>query len=225
MRVLIVALSVLLLLTGCQSLIGSGPLTLSPLSQMIYERASQNTGTAYVAVAVDGSIAGYSVCTAGYASQCGGAPGEQVAIKACERNAKGKKCYIYAHGKTVVWDFDGPALPGSAGTGFAPDDKRELLSGKRWTTASVVWTQGVEASEAPVYWNAEGTLGNFDVSGQSDSRGDCEGEVRRWASSNKASWNMTCAGGETFDGFITFAEKASVIGLNVNDNVPVLTLR
>tara|TARA_R110002110_G_scaffold68580_6_gene185552 strand:- start:3505 stop:3828 length:324 start_codon:yes stop_codon:yes gene_type:complete len=96
------AFALVVLLSACQSHIGKGPINLSSTVQGHIAKAMEDSTVSYIAVSEDGQRVGWAYCSAGYASVCSGNNGAVVAINSCERS--GKKCYIYAHGKTVLWD-------------------------------------------------------------------------------------------------------------------------
>ncbi len=199
MRSTLLALAAATFLAGCQSTVDSGPMTLSPLAEMIYQRAISNSGTAYVAVAVDGSMAGYSICTDGYASQCGGADGEGPAIKACERNSNGKKCYIYSHGKKVIWDFDGPALPGSTGDRTATDS---AVTSTPETSASAVliWDDGSSRADLDLRWTIPDRVAEINLDAHPSGLRQCRGELSRNLTTRKSRWWLQCAERPMFAG-------------------------
>ncbi|MEQ8709983.1 MAG: hypothetical protein RIC36_13400 [Rhodospirillales bacterium] len=92
-----------LTMAGCSSVnYGTGPLTLSPEVQAGVERAMNSYVTDTIAVSTDGKHMSVVVCNAGIGVCEGNAV--EMAIRSCSMRAS--KCYVYARGSTIVWDFD-----------------------------------------------------------------------------------------------------------------------
>lgn len=100
-------LASVLLLTGCPSNVGSGPLQLSGNVSHAYEKFKTAFGAAVFAVSPDGQYYGYSYCPAG-PDNCAPAGIESIALASCDRRSP-EYCKIYAYGSKVVWNFDEPA--------------------------------------------------------------------------------------------------------------------
>ncbi|MEQ9326151.1 MAG: hypothetical protein RJQ21_02515 [Rhodospirillales bacterium] len=193
-------LGIAVLLAGCQtlSLYGSGPMKLSSDAQRIVAHALKESSTAYVAVSADGKYAGYSYCPVGLGIQCTGNDGTVVAINACESRSRGRKCYIYAHGGRVVWDFDGPAREL---TSAQPDWKTFILSPAGDQPNVVI----------PVVWNAETASGRLVSGGNGAGIRDCKGTFST-APGVTGKWQLTCAGGIAYAGSIAKQDSLRLFG-------------
>jgi hypothetical protein len=91
---------------GTASHVGSGPITLSPGVRAYYEQYRGLTSPSAFAVSADGRAAGYSYCAVGI--DCRGNDVND-ALNACRRSSRGRPCYIYDLGGTVVWCDAAPA--------------------------------------------------------------------------------------------------------------------
>lgn len=197
------AFVLLVLLTGCQSHIGKGPITLSPTVQSHIAKAMEDSTVSYIAVSEDGQRVGWAYCPAGYASVCSGNNGAVVAINSCERS--GKKCYIYANGKTVLWDKSAPASEGSYGS---------KLSSQPWKEF-VLTVPGGGASDisGPITWNASQVYGEFAIESEDKGYRGCAGEITRRLSATTGRWQLYCASGQSYAGAVDFSDSKVLKGV------------
>ena len=99
-----------LLVAGCgltDPYVGTGPITLSPDAEAGFAYYQELMSPSHFALAADGRAYGYSYCPAG---GCVG-NGQTAAIDSCQQRSGGVPCRIYAKGRAVVWDAEGPVLP------------------------------------------------------------------------------------------------------------------
>lgn len=189
LRILMVLVTTLML-TACQGHVGSGPLTLTPGVENYVAKRMADSSTAYVAVSADGRSAGSSYCAAGFSSQCGG-NGAVVAINSCENYSGGKKCYIYAQGGKVIWDFNAPA----------PEGSRKANSR---VALELAWVGTDRRERTTMSWNGTETLGQFEISNKTAGLEDCAGEVSRKEGATAGRWQVYCASGQSFTGDARF---------------------
>ena len=99
-------LVICLAVSGCTNLrYGKG--TLSPQVQAGVTRAMESYTTDTIAVSADGQRMSATVCKPGLGMCRGNAV--DMAIRNC--STKTVKCYVYARGSTIVWDFDAKPDP------------------------------------------------------------------------------------------------------------------
>ena len=224
MQRLITITALAFLLAGCQTVIGHGPLALTEDAKQRIEQAMSDSSTDYIAVSPDGRTVGWSYCGDGFAAQCRG-NGAVVAIRGCERS--GKKCYVYAMGRKVIWDFDGPALPGStASSASTASSGGELIEG-RWKRATLVWDGGNQTDVMPLLCNRAATYAEYRLNNNGPSLKDCAGEVTRRLDAAEGTWQMYCASGEVFKGRIAFngTDELAGTGTDKSGGTATLTLR
>lgn len=180
-----------LFLTACQGHVGSGPLTLSPWVKKVVEKRMADSSTSYIAVTPDGSVVGSSYCPAGFSAQCSGNDGSVVALNSCERQSKGRKCYLYAHGGRVIWDFDAPP----------PDDGKKIGAP---VSLEMIWTGTDRKVSSTASWNRNETLGQFKLASKDAGLEGCAGEITRTEGSSAGRWQLYCASGQSYTGNARF---------------------
>ena len=206
MLIRFLALTALLFLAGCQTIIGSGPLTLSDGAKQRVERAMSDPATDYIAVSTDGRYVAWSYCRDGLAAQCRG-DGAVIAVDACEES--GMKCYVYAKGRQVVWDFDGRALPGKP------------QAEANWTHFALVPGDGQFNASFEADWDADAGRAELSRSGNGKRIRDCTGYFTASPGAT-GTWQLTCADGVTFSGSLGKRQGYRRFGAGVsNDNKAV----
>ena len=195
LRILILA-AVVLTVTACQSHVGSGPVKLTtPVSQYV-DKLMKKMSTTYIAVSVDGASVGASYCPDGVSAQCRG-DGAVIAIRSCERYSLGKKCYLYAHGRAVIWDFDGPALAGSAAyvTG-APVSAKSL---------EMLWNATGKKLTSDLDWkDTARTEAAFRVDDEETGLRSCAGSIDLKSKINGQNTWLKCDSGQNLRGYVSF---------------------
>lgn len=97
--------SVVALAACTNTLAGTGPIKLSPRTQAAFTQGYLRLDTPLAfAVSEDGETYGATACPE---SACRGMF-EHDAIRSCEQRSHGKRCYLYAVGRQVVWRTDLP---------------------------------------------------------------------------------------------------------------------
>ena len=101
-------LALLLLLASCQDRdVGTGPITLSPGVEASFAEYKGRDAPLYFLVTENGRGAYYSYCVGGF--NCTSSAARVQALDLCRRRYPGNDCKIYAIGRSVVWDTEGPA--------------------------------------------------------------------------------------------------------------------
>lgn len=125
---LILTTLVSLVLAGCQSLVGEGPITFSPQTAAIYQHYLGQEYPAKFAVSEDGKASSYLYCPWNYVTHCNGAPDTRV-IANCEKRSGGKPCLIFAKERKVVWKNPGNFLQAHAQGDVRLDGTEPVLFG------------------------------------------------------------------------------------------------
>jgi hypothetical protein len=184
---ILTVLTLSLILSACQTLRGSGPLTLTEPVQQSVDRLMNQMSTHYIAVSVDGATVGASYCPDGVSAQCQG-DGAAIAIRSCEWRARGKKCYLYANGSAVIWDFDGPA-PAGAG---APVSANRLV---------MHWDASGKKLEAVLEWKEPArTEAAFRVDDDETGLRNCTGMIVLKSKTIR----LKCESGKALYGYVSF---------------------
>lgn len=186
------------LLAGCQITAGgSGPLMFHSGIQAIVESIQKADPSAYIAVTARGDEFGTSSCSIRVDRNCSGGNGPDIAIRDCEQRSRGRKCYLYAHGNSVLWDFDAPS----------PEGIDQLVPGSRLILRLDRNTRKILFS---IDWNRTATLGRLSGYATETAPSGCGGEINREGASFKGTWTIACDTGESYAGTIRFGEAAIV---------------
>jgi hypothetical protein len=98
----------LLLLAACQDRdVGTGPVTLSPGVEASFAEYKGRDAPLYFLVTENGRGAYYTYCGGGF--NCTSSAARVQALDLCRRRYPGSDCKIYAIGRSIVWDTEGPA--------------------------------------------------------------------------------------------------------------------
>ena len=101
-------LALLLLCASCQDRdVGTGPITLSPGVEASFAEYKARDAPLYFLVTENGRGAYYSYCGGGF--NCTSSAARAQALDLCRRRYPGTDCKIYAIGRSIVWDTEGPA--------------------------------------------------------------------------------------------------------------------
>ena len=95
------AVIVPLLAAGCESISGSGPITLSPRAQAQLNQYMQHSSAGAFAVPPDGSVGVWYYCDEASVRCANNTVGS--AVRLCNQYANRQDCKIYAVGHEIVW--------------------------------------------------------------------------------------------------------------------------
>lgn len=197
MQRLIAIAALATLLAGCQTTAGSGPLMFQSGIQAIVEAIQKADPSAYIAVTARGDEFGTSSCSLRVDRNCAGGNGPDIAIRDCELRSRGRSCYIYAHGSTVLWNFEAPS----------PEGVTRIVPGHRLTLRLDRNTRNILFS---IDWNPSATLGRLSGYNNNTAPSGCIGEITREGASFKGLWEIACDTGESYAGTVRFGEAAIV---------------
>lgn len=182
-----------LLLAGCQTMAGSGPLVLWPEIEQKIDLAVAEHGEKLDAMAVstDGKSMSFMVCEYQY---CSGNP-VRMAIASCERHSYGKKCYLFMRGTEVVWDYDGAPRD---------DDVSDVVKAR----LTLTWTDSKKTVETGLVWlNSLKTRGSFYHDDEAAALKSCTGTITREPEARNGLWQMNCHNGvPALAGKVTFSD-------------------
>jgi hypothetical protein len=89
------------------SVVGSGPITLSPQVKASFEEYKARDAPIYFVVTESGVGSYYLYCVGGF--NCSSSAARAQALGQCRRQNPGEECKLYAMGRVVVWqDADAP---------------------------------------------------------------------------------------------------------------------
>lgn len=91
-----------LISAGCESVYGSGPITLSPRAQAELDRYMSNPSAGSFAVPPDGSVGIWYSCNESSIRCANNTIGP--AVRLCNQYTNRQDCKIYAVGREIVWE-------------------------------------------------------------------------------------------------------------------------
>lgn len=128
--------------------IGTGPVSLHPDVVQGFQGFRIEADRFFFAVSGDGNFYGYAVCPEYYG--CQQQAGREVAVRACERRAENRKCFIFANAIRILWQgrvsrrpppqpppttggFGDPPRAGAAAPSVEPDVPSDTTYDGTWT--------------------------------------------------------------------------------------------
>ncbi len=127
MKRMVLGFLAFLVLAGCQTMVGEGPVTFSPSTAALYQHYLGQDYPAKFAVSVDGKTAHYFYCPWN-AVDCQITPDTNV-IAACEEDSNGQPCRIFSKKREVVWKDPGNFLKDHAQGNIRLDGTEPVLYG------------------------------------------------------------------------------------------------
>lgn len=191
-RLPLLSVLAVLLIAGCQTFNGQGPLPIdSDMAARIEVAMAQRRPIDTIAISKDAKTLSMVYCKV---ITCSGNPVEK-AIRQCELRSGGVHCFLYSRGDNLVWNFGSPT-------------DRPVM----WRTGRLTMEEGKVAIDLDLVWKDDPDRADIRVLTHPSGYRDCSGSIHRRPNDERVEWQFGCASGQAYRGRLRPENRTVLIG-------------